>query len=227
MGESFEAFKDSFSYGSRTDLTFKFLKALPEDNAAEFLRLLLEAVGGSIDTGAVDDVIDLVIDWQAKAYRPDPGAARTWVYDAGPVAALQRPIAGARVAMITSSGHHMSGADPNPLDTQGMTQEQAVERISEFLRHAPQLAELEPDAAPDELEVRHGGYDVRSSRLDHNVTLPLAPLRHLADELGFDIAGVFSFVGAAAQKRVIKESAPEWRRELQERAVDAVVLVPV
>lgn len=33
--ESFEEFKDSFSYGSRNDLTFKFLKRLPPDDAAE------------------------------------------------------------------------------------------------------------------------------------------------------------------------------------------------
>ena len=36
QNESFQGFKDSFAYGSRTDLNFKFLKALSSDEAAEF-----------------------------------------------------------------------------------------------------------------------------------------------------------------------------------------------
>jgi hypothetical protein len=34
-GETFAEFKDSFSYGSRTDLAFKFLKRLSPEDAAD------------------------------------------------------------------------------------------------------------------------------------------------------------------------------------------------
>lgn len=36
-GESFLQFKNSFSYGSRSDLSFKFLKNLSEADAARFI----------------------------------------------------------------------------------------------------------------------------------------------------------------------------------------------
>ena len=39
--ESFEDFKKSFSYGSRTDLNFKFLAKLSDDQAAKFFQDLL------------------------------------------------------------------------------------------------------------------------------------------------------------------------------------------
>jgi hypothetical protein len=39
--ESFEGFKNSFSYGSRTDMNFKFLKNLSEEDAAQFFQDLL------------------------------------------------------------------------------------------------------------------------------------------------------------------------------------------
>ena len=35
--ESFDEFKGSFSYGSRTDLNFKFLAGLSEEDAARFI----------------------------------------------------------------------------------------------------------------------------------------------------------------------------------------------
>ncbi|MCZ6519271.1 MAG: hypothetical protein O6853_05675 [Actinobacteria bacterium] len=34
--ESFEEFKDSFAYGSRNDLSFKFLRGISSDEAGEF-----------------------------------------------------------------------------------------------------------------------------------------------------------------------------------------------
>ena len=51
MPESFEEFKNSFSYGSRSDLSFKFLASLSDDVAAEFLQQLLLQVGEAYDTG--------------------------------------------------------------------------------------------------------------------------------------------------------------------------------
>jgi hypothetical protein len=39
--ESFKGFKNSFSYGSRTDMNFNFLKNLSEEDAAQFFQDLL------------------------------------------------------------------------------------------------------------------------------------------------------------------------------------------
>ena len=51
MPETFGEFKNSFSYGSRTDLNFKFLKSLPDEEAATFLQELLWKLGDAFDDG--------------------------------------------------------------------------------------------------------------------------------------------------------------------------------
>jgi hypothetical protein len=50
-GETFEDFKKSFKYGSRNDLHFKFLAGMSDEDAAEFLRVLLETLGDAFDAG--------------------------------------------------------------------------------------------------------------------------------------------------------------------------------
>lgn len=52
--ESFDQFKDSFSYGSRTDLLFKFIKNLPADDAGRFVQLLFQKIGESAGDGDVE-----------------------------------------------------------------------------------------------------------------------------------------------------------------------------
>ena len=59
MAESFEDFKTSFSYGTRSDLSFKFLKALSDTDGAEFFRQILEGVGDMYDTSDVAELINL------------------------------------------------------------------------------------------------------------------------------------------------------------------------
>lgn len=49
--ESFEAFKNSFSYGSRTDLNFKFLTNLSNEDAARFFQELVWKVADSFEAG--------------------------------------------------------------------------------------------------------------------------------------------------------------------------------
>ena len=84
MSESLEEFKDSFSYGSRGDLSFKFLKKLSPDAAGEAIRQIFEAIGTSFDTGRVDELHDLLVEWQVMAYTPGEEAPRTYVYDSTP-----------------------------------------------------------------------------------------------------------------------------------------------
>jgi hypothetical protein len=229
MSETFEEFRKSFSYGSRSDLNFKFLKALSDEDAAEFLRQVLEELGDSYDHGDLDPLVQLAIDWQIRGYTPQEGVARRWVYEDGPFAEPARPLSESRVALLTSSGHFVAGDDPSPFGVEEMSQQEAEDRISEFLRAAPMLSRIPVDTVHDELQVRHGGYDITSAAADPGVAFPVTVLRELAAEgvIGDLHPDAFSFPGATAQKRMIKESGPQWAQLLADEGVEAVVLVPV
>jgi hypothetical protein len=227
--ESFEAFKDSFSYGSRTDLNFKCLKKLSADEAAEFLQLLLDEVGHTFDHGDPAEMHRLVYEWQVRAYGPDPAVPPAYGYDDAPFTPMAVPLAQARVGLLTSSGHFHDDDDPRPFGVEAMTQEEAAGRIAEFLRATPQLSRIHRDVAADRLRVRHGGYDVRSSARDHNVTLPRDALVEAQEEgrIGELADTMYSFVGATAQGRLRKEALPGWVDELHGAGLDALLLVPV
>ena len=227
--ETFEEFKDSFSYGSRTDLTFKFLKKLPATDAAEFLRLLLHEVGASFDDGDVARIHQLVYEWQIDAYSPAEGAVAAFTYDDGPFVTLDRPLSQARVGLLTSSGHFAADDDPRPFGVENMSQEEATDRIDDFLRATPQLSHVHRDLEEESLRVRHGGYDIRSTELDPNVTLPRDALVEAEREgaIGEFAETTYSFVGAAAQGRLRKHALPGWVDEFHAAGLDALLLVPV
>lgn len=225
--ESFEEFKNSFSYGSRSDLSFKFLKALPPEEAAELIGLILEEVGNLYDDPTPDSLIDLVYEWQVKAYQPRPGAKRHYVYDDRPFHRLPGPLSDLIVGLVTSSGHYLAGDHP-PQDPEDMTQEQAISRIDEFLRRPPHLSEIPVDSSSKELRVRHPGYDIRSARHDSEVTLPLSTLRDAERDgrIGRLAATAYSFVGACSQGRLRKE-LDGWVERWKSAGVEALFLVPV
>ena len=229
MAESFEEFRRSFSYGSRSDLNFKFLKALSDDDAATFFSELLDGLGEAYDHGDLGPLVELAIDWQIRGYTPDPDVPRRWRYDDGPFTTPSEPVSASRVALLTSSGHFVAGDDPRPFGVDDMSQEEAEERIDEFLRAAPTLSRIPIETAHDELRVRHGGYDITSAAIDPGVAFPVAALQQLEADgtIGELHPEAFSFPGATAQRRIIKESGPEWTRILQEAGVDVVLLVPV
>jgi hypothetical protein len=229
MSETFEEFRRSFSYGSRSDLNFKFLKSLPDDEAAEFFRHLLAELGDAYDHGDLKPLVRLAVDWQIRGYAPQEGVARRWVYEDGPFAEPAKPLSESRVALLTSSGHFVAGDDPNPFGFEGMTQQEAEDRINEFIKAPPTLSRVPVDTVHEDLQVRHGGYDVTSAAADPGVTFPLAVLRELDAEgvIGELHADAFSFPGATAQKRLINESGPAWAQLLVEEEVDLVLLVPV
>jgi glycine/betaine/sarcosine/D-proline reductase family selenoprotein B len=110
-----------------------------------------------------------------------------------------------------------------------MTQQEAEDRINDFLKIAPDLSRIPVTASGDELTVRHGGYDITSVAVDHNVALPIDILRDLDDAgvVGELHAEAFSFVGAAAQRRLQKQTAPEWTAMLREAEVDVALLIPL
>lgn len=223
--ETFEAFKNSFSYGSRTDLNFKFLKHLPTEEAARFFQDLLCKLGDTLDDADATRLIDHVREWQGQGY----GHFSGFTYDDGPFTPLARPLAQSRLTLLTSTGHFVAGHDPEPFGVKEMTQEKAIARIGDFLKAAPDLSPIPFDTPPDQLRVRHGGYDIRGVQADPDVALPLAPLRELQQDgtIGSLTDSAYSFVGATAQTRLLTQSGPEWVEMLRQQDVDAALLVPV
>jgi hypothetical protein len=229
--ETFKHFKDSFAYGSRTDLSFKFLKGLSTEDAALFFQELLSKIGDSVNDGDLDRLLQHVYEWQVRSHEPneeDPGTDQ-WVYEDGPFAPLAKPLSESRVALFTSSGHFVDGDDPEPFGVKGMTQEEACLRTTDFVRAKPLLSTIPADTSNDNLRVRHPGYDIRAAEVDPNVTFPLERMRDIEGEgvFGELAPEAYSFPGIASQLMIIRESTPEWTALLHARDVDAVLMVPV
>lgn len=229
ISESFAEFKDSFSYGTRTDLSFKFLKKLNEAEAALFISELFELVGRAQDDGDLDPILQLVYEWQVRAYAPDPAVPAAWVYDDAPFAPPAKPLAESRVALLTSTGHFLAGDDPNPMGIEGLTQEASLDFINEFQRITPALSAIDCRFDPASLRVRHPGYDIRGVEADPNVALPRDVLLTLEAEgrIGELAPRIFSFIGVTSQKRLLKHALPGWVEQLRADAVDVLLLVPV
>lgn len=222
--ESFAAFKDSFSYGSRSDLNFKFLKGLADQDARRFFQALLWKIGDSLDDGHFERLVAHVYEWQVRGYAGEGRQA----YADGPFTPLKKPVSASRLALVTSSGHFVAGQDPKPLGVENMTQQVAEARISDFLKTEPQLSAIPFDTPREQLRVRHGGYDIRGAQADPNVVFPLERLAELRNEgaIGELAPDAYSFVGACAQSRLLKHSGPQWVAMLQQQEVDAALLVP-
>ena len=224
-GETFTQFKDSFLYGTRPDLNFKFLKNLTEEEAAVFLQQLLHKVGNLLDSGDATEIINHVRDGQRHGYRNPT----QWAYEDKPFVPLNKPLPEATIGLMTSTGHFVDGEDPEPFGVEAMSQDEAVSRISDFLRVAPDLSRIPTDITPEALRVRHGGYDIRGSLADRNVALALDRMNELAaeGEIGRFANPAYSFVGAAAQTRLKNKTLPEWVQVFQEAQLDGLILVPV
>ena len=125
MDESLAEFKDSFNYGSRSDLAFKFLKRLSVEDVAAFLQQLLERLGDTIDDGAADRLTKLAYEYQVRAYT-GPEGEHSPRYEDTPFAELKRTLSEARVGLVTSSGHFVEGDDPRPFGVESMSEEEAT-----------------------------------------------------------------------------------------------------
>jgi len=224
--ESFEDFRKSFSYGSRTDLNFKFLAKLSDDQAAKFFQDLLWKIGDAFDDGNFTEIAEHVCEWQKRAYF---NADKKITYDDGPFTPLHKRVSDTRLVLITSTGHFVKGKDPKPLGAENMTQQEAIEKIAEFVKEAPQLSTIPVDTPEDKLRVRHGGYDIRGVQADPNVAFPLQRLLELQHEgvVGRLIRQAYSFVGACSQKRLLKQTGPQWIEIFNQQPIDAALLVPV
>lgn len=225
QNETFEEFKNSFFYGSRTDLSFKFFKSLSVEETAVFFQELLEKVIDTVDDGNVDRLIEHVVAGQVKGYNKPTN----FVYDDGPFKQLAKPVSEMRIGLLTSTGHFLAGDDPEPFGVKNMTQEEATQRISDFLKHTPALSKIPLDTPNEQLRVRHGGYDIRGVLADRNVALPLDRMRELEEEgvVGTAVSPAYSFVGAAAQHRMQKQSIPKWIDLFKSQNIDGALLIPV
>ncbi len=223
--ETFEAFKNSFFYGSRSDMSFKFLVHLSDDQASAFFQGLLAKLMDAYDGGDTAPVCEHIRQGQIISYAREARA----VYDTGPFTPMNVSLSQTRLMLLTSSGHFVDGDDPDPLGVENMTQAQAEQQIMGFIKESPALSAIPVDTPTDRLVVRHGGYNVQGARRDPNVSLPLQRLRELSVDGVF--AGlsepVYSFVGACSQVRLLKREAPGWVRRFKAQKVDAALLVPV
>jgi hypothetical protein len=211
--ETFEDFKNSFNYGSRSDLNFKFLKNLSDEDASHFFQELLWKIGDSFNDGDFTRIVDHVNETQVKAYA---GAGR-FSYDETPFTPLRAPLPQLRLGLMTSSGHFVDGDDPKPFGVENMSQKEAETRIDDFLKVEPQLSVIPMNTPEEKLRVRHGGYDVRASMADPNVNFPISRLAELQAEgqIGELASDAYSFVGAAAQLRLLNHTGPEWVKMFQ------------
>ncbi len=223
--ETFEEFKKSFSYGSRSDLNFKFLKNLSDEDASRFFQELLWKIGDSFNDGDFARIVDHIYETQAKAY----AGTGKFTYEDSPFIPLRAPLSQLRLGLMSSSGHFVDGDDPKPLGVENMSQKEAEARIDDFLKVEPQLSIIPMDTPVEELRVRHGGYDVRGSLADPNVNFPLSRLREVQAEgqIGELASDAYSFMGATSQLRLLNHTGPEWVKMFQEKQIDALLLVPV
>lgn len=112
--ETLAEFKDSFSCGSRSNLNVKFLAGLSAEQAGDFFADMIAAISELLDHGDAERVIERFIGWQRAAYAPRDDKAARFTYDSGPFTPATTPLAESRVALVTSSGHFVTGDDPEP-----------------------------------------------------------------------------------------------------------------
>ncbi len=110
-----------------------------------------------------------------------------------------------------------------------MTQQEAQKRIMEFIKEEPVLSVIPKNIAPEDLMVRHGGYDINGAKLDPNVVFPLGLLKKLEQkkQIGKLAENALSFVGACSQKRLMKKTGPKWVSHIKDMNIDAALLIPI
>jgi hypothetical protein len=230
MGEdtkkaTFEEFKNSFSYGIRSDMNFKFLKSLSDYEAGDFFQGLLWKLGDASNEGDFEPVLTHIYEWQIRAYE----GTTKWKYSDMLFSPPGKPLNRSKVGLMTTSGHYVEGDDPEPFGIKNMDAEEAQARISEFLKTEPVLSAIPMDTPRDKLRLRHGGYDNRAALEDFNIVLPLDLLMDMVEEgkIGQAAENAYSFVGACAQNTLKNKSAPQWSNMLKDEGVEAMILVPV
>ena len=229
--ETIAELRNSFFYGSRKNLNYKFVNDLSDAEFGDFLDEYFTAAGVMTDTGDTSALMDVHYRWQVVGYRGHLGEPDTFAHRHSdtPWATMAKPLSESRIALITSSGHFVDGDDPKPLGIENMSQEEAEDRIMETIKEPPSLSVIPSDTAFEQIRVRHGGYPVEGAVADPQVVLPLRIMESLETTgvIGEFAQDSYSFVGAAAQGPIKKRIGPEWAEMLRDAEVDAVLLVPI
>lgn len=137
--------------------------------------------------------------------------------DWGPGATLRRPLAEARVAVVTTAGLYRP--DQPPFDASDKSGD-------------PSWREIPADVSLPDLRIGHksGSFDHAGLEQDRNLALPLDRLRELQADgiIGSVHHRHFSFMGSILRTgRLVDRTAPEVARLLHRDEVDAVLLTPV
>ena len=134
-----------------------------------------------------------------------------------PASVLAKPLAEARIAVVTTAAFH----------------HQDQPAFDEAIRGGdPSFRILPADVELSELRIAHrsDAFDASGIEADKNLALPLDRLRELGDEgrIGGLAPRHLSFMGSiSAPGRLIAETAPAAARLLRSDAVDGVLLTPV
>ena len=181
-------------------------------------------MGEAFDTGDYDQVQDYCFQWQVRGYKPREEEQPAFQYDTAPWTPLAKPLSDCRVALISTGGVYVDGDDP--LGSDSLSQEEAIDQIDEFFRRPPVLSVIPRDVEPDRIRVRHPGYDIRGALKDYNVIFPIDRLSELEAEgvFGELAEDNYSFVGATSQMRLL-QTAPGWIERLKKNEIDAALLV--
>ncbi len=223
--ETIEDFKKSFFYGSRSDLNFKFLSKLSDEEVGSFFQELLQNIAKVYNTDSLENLFNLVLRTQEASYSKET----VFTYENGPFTTMAKPLSQSNILLLTSSGHFIKGDDPKPLGIDNMSQQEAEHKIMKFLKEEPILSAIPKDTPITDLMIRHGGYDISGAKKDPNVAFPLDLFRELEQKkiIGSLAETAFSFVGACSQKRLIKTTGPRWVEKLKNMNIDAAFLVPL
>lgn len=150
-------------------------------------------------------------------YRFLIGAYRWRRVSPTPCAVPQRPLAEARVGLVTTAGLVPPGAEPFDLDARGGD---------------PSFRVIPAGTSPHALAVHHrsDAFDRAGMAADINVVFPVAALERLAREgrIGAVAPRHLSFMGSiTAPGRLVRDHAPPAAGVFVEDQVDVALLVPV
>jgi D-proline reductase (dithiol) PrdB len=136
------------------------------------------------------------------------------INESAPLAPLNKPLAGCRVAMLTSGG--VSRKDAPPFNPQA--------------RNDLRLDAVDGDSSPQLFTINDDYYNHGDADRDINCIFPLERLRELAavGVIGEVAPHHYSgFMGRIyTRAAVVNEAAPALARRLREERIDAFVLVP-
>lgn len=134
---------------------------------------------------------------------------------------ISKPLAEAKVALLTTAGVSMRG-DP-PFDMEGERKRPTW--------GDPSWRGIRADASGQDVEINHLHIDTDYAKRDLNVALPVDRLRELVKNgtVGAAAERHYSIMGFQGNDpmRVVRESAAEIAASLQDEGVDILALAPV